>query len=82
MDEHKKYTIIVNGEQKTESKSVLTFVEILDLAFPSPRTIPDKDYSISFKNAKSTPHHGQLHVGGSVEIKDGTIFDVTPTNKS
>jgi hypothetical protein len=80
--EHKKYTIIVNGEQKTESKHVLTFVEVLDLAFPPPRTIPDKDYSITFKHAKSEPHNGHLHLGGTVEIKDGTSFDVTPTNKS
>lgn len=80
--EHKHFTIIVNGEQKTESKQKLTFVEVLDLAFPAPRPIPDKDYSITFKNAESKPHNGQLHVGGTVEIKNGTSFDVTPTNKS
>jgi hypothetical protein len=79
--EHKKYTIIVNGEQKTETKEVLTFVEVLNLAFPPPRTIPDKDYSITFKDAKK-PHSGQMHLGSTVEIKDGTRFDVTPTNKS
>ena len=80
--EHKPYTIIVNGEKVTESKSVLTFVEVLNLAFPPPRPIPDKEYSITFKHAKSVPHNGQLHVGSTVEIKDGTSFDVTPTNKS
>jgi hypothetical protein len=78
----KEYTIIVNGEQKTEPKEVLTFVDVLDLAFPPPRPIPNKDFSITYKNAKSIPHHGQLHPGGKVEIKNGTIFDVTPTNKS
>ena len=80
--EHKHYTIVVNGEQKIVSKEVLTFVEVLDLAFPPPRPIPDKDYGITFKHAKSVPHQGQLHVGGTVEIKDGTSFDVTPTTKS
>lgn len=80
--EHKKYRIIVNGEEKIETKEVLTFVEVLDLAFPPPRTIPNDEYSITFKDAKSKPHHGQLHPRGKVEIKDGTRFDVTPTNKS
>jgi len=78
----KIYTIIVNGEQVKEPKQTLTFVEVLDIAFPPPRPIPNDDYSITFKNAKSTPHNGQLHPGGTVEIKDGTKFDVTPTNKS
>jgi hypothetical protein len=81
-EEHKHYKIIVNGEEKTESKHVLTFKEVLDLAFPPPRTIPEKDYSITFKNAESKPHNGQLHVGGTVEVKNGTSFDVTPTSKS
>ena len=82
MAEHKEYRIIVNGEEHKESKEVLTFVDILNIAFPPPRTTPDKDYSISFKHAKSKPHDGQLHLGGTVEIKDGTSFDVTPTTKS
>ncbi|HTY11498.1 MAG TPA: multiubiquitin domain-containing protein [Bacteroidota bacterium] len=79
---HKEYVIVVNGEQKTVSKQELTFVEVLNEAFPPPRQIPDKDYSITFKDAASEPHQGQLHLGGKVEVKDGTRFDVTPTNKS
>jgi hypothetical protein len=78
----KTYTIIVNLEEKKETRETLTFVNVLDIAFPPPRTIPDKDYSITFKHAKSEPHHGQLRIGGTVEIKNGTQFDVTPTNQS
>lgn len=82
-DEKKQeYNIIVNGEPKNESKKELNFAEILNIAFPPPRTIPEKDYSITFKGAASEPHQGQLYLGGKVEIMDGTSFDVTPTNKS
>lgn len=81
-DHTKQFTIIVNGEAKKEIKQVLTFVDILDLAFPAPRSIPDKEFSITFKNAESQPRNGQLHPGDTVEIKNGTSFDVTPTNKS
>ncbi len=63
MEHHEKhFTIIVNGEQKSESKQTLTFVQVLDLAFPRPRPIKDKDYSITFKNAESKPHHGRSPV--------------------
>ena len=79
---HKEYVIVVNGEQKTVSKQELNFVEVLNLAFPPPRKTPDKDYSITFKNAASEPHQGQLHLGGKVEVKDDTSFDVTDTYKS
>lgn len=81
-EEHKHFTIVVNGEKVNESKRELAFVQVLDLAFPPPRKIPDKEYSITFKNAESKPHNGTLHPGGKVEIKNGTSFDVTPTNKS
>lgn len=77
-----KYTIIVNGQEDKEAKKTLTFVEVLNLAFPIPRPIPDTDYSITFKNAASSPRNGQLNPGGSVEVRNGTMFDVTPTNKS
>jgi Multiubiquitin len=77
-----EFTLIVNGEEVKEPNQVLTFVEVLNLAFPSPRPVPDSDYSITFKNASSTPRNGQLNPGGSVEVKNGTHFDVTPTNRS
>ena len=84
MDEKKEktYTIIVNLEEKKVTEETLTFVEVLDIAFPPPRTIPNNEYSITFKNAKSHPHSGQLPIGGTVEIKNGTQFDATPTAKS
>jgi hypothetical protein len=84
MEEKKEqqYTIIVNAENKKVTDEVLTFVAVLDLAFAPPRKIPNNEYSITYKNAKSQPHRGDLYPSGSVEIKDGTSFDVTPTNKS
>ena len=82
MSNKNEFSIIVNGEQKTETKQTVNFEEVLSLAFPPPRSIPSKDYSITFKNAASMPQNGQLDLGNKVEIKNGTIFDVTPTNKS
>ena len=74
----KKYKIIVNGEEKTVETEVLMDEEVVRLAYPDPG---DKIYSVSFEKAKE-PKEGELVAGQSVEIKEGTEFDVTPTGKS
>jgi hypothetical protein len=76
------YAIVINGEEKIVHKAEQRFHHILDLAFPPPRPAPDKDYKITYKHAASVPHHGSLHPGEAVEVKNGTNFDVSPTNKS
>jgi hypothetical protein len=74
----KEYRIFVNGVEKTTRKEVLTYEEVVHFAYPDPG---DKIYSVSFEKAKE-PKEGELVAGQSVEIKEGTEFDVTPTGKS
>lgn len=75
----KHYKIHVNGVTETVDKEVLTFDEVVNLAFPqrNPQTI----YSVSFEKAKE-PKEGDLVAGQSVEIKENTEFDVDDTGKS
>jgi len=79
---HKDFTIIVNAEKKVVPQNVLTFNEVVYLAFPAPPTGTDPAFSVTYKHAASKPHHGTLAEGGTVEVKDDTIFDVTATNRS
>lgn len=74
----KKYNIIVNGQHKTVETEVLSFDDVVRLAYPDPG---DKIYSVSFERAEE-PKAGELVSGQSVEIKDGTEFDVEPTGRS
>jgi hypothetical protein len=87
-DEHfhsgkpKAYDIIVNGQQKTVTTKTVSYEEIVKLAFPDPITGPNIIYTVGYEDG---PHHnpsGSLMPGGKVKVKDGMIFDVTPTDKS
>jgi hypothetical protein len=87
-DEHfhsgkpKVYHIIVNGQQKTVTTKTVSYEEIVKLAFPDPITGPKIIYTVGYEDG---PHHnpsGSLMPGGKVKVKDGMIFDVTPTDKS
>ncbi len=78
----KDIQIIVNGTEHTVEKKVLTFDELTQIAFPGHPTDPNIVFSVTFDKAASTPHHGSLVQGGSVTVKNGTIFDVTQTNRS
>jgi len=78
----KKFTIVVNGEQKVVDHRVLTFDEVVKLAFPNPPTGTDPVFSVTYKKTASEPHQGTIVEGGKVKIKNGSIFDVTSTSRS
>lgn len=79
----KYYLITVNTDPVVVNHDVLTFDELVKLAFPEPPTGQDPEFTVSFEHAKSTPHHGDLPPGGKVTVrKHGTIFDVDHTNRS
>ena len=76
-----KFTIIVNGREKIVDHRELTFDEVVQLAFPGPAS-PDAQFTVTYSRAVKPQREGILHEGGTVTIKQGTIFDVTRTNKS
>lgn len=76
------YRIIVNTEDKTVDKAVLSFLEVVKLAFPAPNTGPNVIYTVTYKHAVAPMRHGSLVAGGEVQVKNGTIFNVTETDKS
>lgn len=87
-DEHfhagkpKIYRIIVNGQQKTVAAKIISYEEIVRLAFPNPIVGPNIIYTVGYEDG---PHHnsaGSLMPGGKIRVKDGMIFDVTATDKS
>ena len=74
-----KFTIIVNTRKKTVDTETVSFEQIVALAFnPVP---PNTLFTVTYRGAA---HHaeGALQPGGTVEIKNGTIFNVTDTGQS
>lgn len=73
--------IVVNGRQRTVDEKEITFDEVVKLAFDSPPSGDNVVYSITYRRAEGNKS-GTLEEGGSVKVKEGMIFDVTPTDKS
>jgi hypothetical protein len=78
----KGFTIIVNGREHKVAMNVLTFEEVVRLAFPTPPSGDAVMVTVTYRNADSDRREGTLVEGQSVTIKNGTIFNVTATTRS
>jgi len=80
MNEHEKFfNIIVNAREKKWPKGQITFDEVIELAFGSVSADPNVVYSLTYK---AHGNEGTLVKGGSVDVVNGMIFNVTQANKS
>lgn len=78
----KEITIIVNGREKRLEAEELTYDQIVNLAFDDPPTGEFICFTITYRNGGGRKPEGSLLEDESVKIKDGTIFNVTVTDKS
>lgn len=77
----KMVTIVVNAEEKQVAKGDLTFAQVVELADGLP-TGPNILYSITYRKGEGNKPEGTLVEGGTAKVKEGTIFNVTATDKS
>ncbi len=78
----KAYTIYVNGQVKIVTTKMATYEQIVALAYPNPVTGPNVIYTVGYQDGPHENPSGSLRPNGKVYLKDGMIFDVTPTDKS
>jgi hypothetical protein len=76
-----RFTIIVNGRQKVVAEEKLSFDDIVALAFENPPKGPNIVFTVTYRKAEGNKE-GTLVEGRTVEVKDGTVFNVTATDKS
>lgn len=76
----KTYSIFVNGRPREVTDHKLTYLQVVQLAFPG--EVPTE--TIVFTVTYSNPHgrDGTLTEGHSVPVKDGMIFNVRKTDRS
>ncbi len=76
----KTYSVIVNGRPREVSDHKLTYLQVVQLAYPG--EVPTE--AIVFTVTYSNPHgrDGSLTEGRDVVIKDGMIFNVRKTDRS
>lgn len=79
----KTIEIIVNGTQYDWTKNdEITYAEVVTLDVPDYAQHPEITYSVKYKNGHGNKPEGTLSPGGSVKVKDGMVFSVSPTGQS
>lgn len=76
------YDIVVNGREVHVHRRRQTFEDFVRIAFPDDKPEQNVTYSITFRRAASRPHEGELGAGGFIEVRNGTIVNVTRTVQS
>ena len=78
----KHFDIIVNGRQRTVSSDQVSFDEVVKLAYDPVPAGPNIIIHVLYSNSAGRPREGKLFPGGSVKVQDGTVFNVSTTDKS
>ena len=76
------FEIVVNARPHVVTERKVTFEKVVELAFPNHQPNPDVMFSMTYRHAASEPYAGELGAGRVVEVKNGTVFNVTRTDKS
>jgi molecular chaperone DnaK len=74
--------VYVNGRKRMILTRQVGFDEVIGLAFDRPPAGQDVSITVTYERAASTKATGTLTAGRAVKIKNGTIFNVTATDKS
>ncbi|MDO9151045.1 MAG: multiubiquitin domain-containing protein [Methylotenera sp.] len=75
-------TIIVNATEQVVDDKDITYLEVVQLCFPSAVIGGNVIYTVTYKKGTSSNQQGAMDIGDTVKIKKGMIFNVTPTDKS
>jgi hypothetical protein len=79
----KPVAIIVNGRPKQWSSKEISFEEVIALAFDTPPDSNDTIFSVTYrKGGNEHRPEGVMVAGDSIKVKDGTVFNVSATNRS
>lgn len=76
--------VIVNGRQRTVAKnSELTVAQVVAMAFDTPPTGENVEFTITYrKGGNEHRPEGSMSGNDTVKVKEGTVFNVTATDKS
>jgi hypothetical protein len=78
----KTVTVIVNASPKEVAAKVLTFAEVVALAFDVPPTGENVMFTVTYRRGDGGKPEGSLVADEAVKVKEGMIFNVTATDKS
>ncbi|WP_024697658.1 multiubiquitin domain-containing protein [Pseudomonas avellanae] len=77
-----KIDIVVNGREVQVNDSHQTFEQLVAIAYPGEAPTAEIVYSITYRGVASKPHSGELAASGFVEVKNGSVINVSRTIQS
>lgn len=81
--EHVKETqIVVNGREKTVAGKEISYEAVVPLGLDPVPSGPNVLITVTYSDARGPQRSGTLTPGHSVEIRNGTRFNVVATDKS
>ena len=81
-DPNKQIDIVVNGTPHPVPDDEVSFDRVVDIAYPDGGRGPLITYTVNFYNGAGRPPEGKLTKGQKAKVKDGTVFNVTRTDRS
>lgn len=78
----KGFRIIVDGTAYTVPTDEVSFDEVVNLAYPDGGRGDLITYTVTFYEGGGRPPEGALSEGEKAKVKDGTVFNVTRTDRS
>ena len=81
-DADKQFDIIVNCTTYPVPNDEVSFDQVVDIAYPNGGRGPLITYTVNFYNGAGRPLEGKLTKGHEAKVKDGTVFNVTRTDRS
>ena len=78
----KGFDIIVNGTSYPVPNDEVSFDQVVDIAYPDGGRGPLITYTVDYYNGAGRPPEDKLTKGQKAKVKNGTVFNVTRTDRS
>ena len=82
VSKHFKVELIVNGRKKPWNEKIITFEQVVVLAFDIYDPNPNRVYTVTYAKGPHENPEGAMVRGEKVYVKNKMIFNVTSTDKS
>jgi hypothetical protein len=83
MSEDKTVTVIVEGTPHPWPKNDdISYAQVVTLEVPDYAQHPEITYTVKYTRGQGNKPEGVLAPGESVKVKDGMVFNVSPTGQS
>jgi hypothetical protein len=78
-----RVTFTLNGEQATSSHRVISYDEVVKLAYPDRTVVPGLVYSVAWSvRGKNERRGGTLNPGGLLKLADGMVINAAVTGNA